>query len=170
MNMNKPTEVSWGESVVKHDRDFLEARRKTMTKLRWGPLLTSVSRALTLIGGPLFGTSLLVTLGVVPVAGAVSLAAVTTATIVGGAMMLTAIAIDYASSRFYQDAGFDTTDIGAQSYAKSFIRELKQSGIVINTGRTDEYASTEAPQRNDGKTWVQINEEKQPQEAAHRRN
>jgi hypothetical protein len=139
------------DSAIRMDAEVLADRRKTMSKLKWGPILSGLSQMLGALGGPLFGTSLLVVVGVVPAAPAI-VAAATTAAIIGGIMTIAAISINYLTARVYQDCGFDQTQVSAKMSAKSFVKELKENHIIVSVNQ-----EKPAPaQRRDGKTWEQF--------------
>lgn len=136
------------------DEQVKAARAQTMEKMKWGPMIGSVSRAAAMIGGPLFGTGLMGIL-VLSKADPTLFMPLAIAATIGAALSLGAIALDYVGTRWSQSAGLDQTEVGAKSTARHLVQELKSNNMCFL--KTQE---CEAPARADGKSWAGIEREK----------
>lgn len=136
-----------------------EAKQKTFEKMKSAPRLSMISRVCGMLGGPLWGTGMLAI--VMSVAGAASggtipLMYAVGMTVLGGALSLASIAIDYTSTRKMQSHGFDQMELSCKTNAHHLVKELKTNGVMF--GVTSPAASMEfdnAP-RTDGRKWVEV--------------
>lgn len=137
------------------DAEVRAERDRTMNKMKWGPILNGVSRALGIIGGPVFGFGLMAMLGFTNIAPSMMGPALT-ATIVGGVMSVASIAIDYLASRVYQSCGFDHSEVAAKSNAKHLVKELESHNMVIACKDKVGEKGFDTAERKDGKSWVAV--------------
>lgn len=137
-----------GEEIFK-DKQVLEVKKKMMNKLKWNSMLLSISDTCKFVAGPMFsiGAGSLITALTVASASAVALPLGIGLMAVAGAMLATAVACGYASSRIWHSGQFDNLEENARSTARHLVEELRQNNMCV--------IEHEQNKRADGKTWVQ---------------
>lgn len=125
------------------DKQLRKARDKTLEHMKWGPMITGVSRFLMAIGAPILTAGVLALIGV---GGATAGAAALPIAIAGACVTALGIATEYMGTRMWQSASLDQTEVSAQCNARHLVQELKSSHVSM---------TFEQNKRNDGRSWVQ---------------